>query len=139
MNSWEVDSSNSDWHQPNHGFAFSDEEMNASRVPVVVALIALIVSVLSLFISSNVEETSSLRVALAISAYVLTPFATSGALVWAMKSHRSQGANQSYASGSGTKVIRFCSVIAILGFIAAIPQIWIVSDYFSLLFGGGMQ
>ena len=138
MSSWQVDSAAEDWNQPVPGYVFLDEASKASLMPVFVSVAVLAVSVLSLFISSAADETSTLRVGVAALAYLLTPFVTAGALVWAMKAHRSHGANDAYDSGSGLKVVRLCSMVAFLGFVAAIPQIWIVSDYFALLFGGGM-
>lgn len=138
MSSWQVDSAAEDWNQPSPGYVFLDEPSRASALPVVVAVVALAISVFSLFVSSGSDETSQIRLVVAVIAYLLTPFVTAGALVWAMKSHRSHGASNGYDSRSGAKVVRICSVVAILGFVVAVPQIWIVSDYFALVFGGGM-
>lgn len=138
MSDWLASDGANDWAQPATGFSFTDEQAKASYTPVWVGAAALVLSVLSLFVSSGAEETSSLRAGVALIAYLLTPLATAAALVWAMRAHRSHGSGASYDAASGTKVVRAASLVAILGFIAAVPQIWILSDYVALLFGGGM-
>jgi len=135
---WLASSSTNDWSQPAAGLVFADEPRRASYIPVYVGAGALLVSGLTLFISSGADETSPMRAAVALVAYFLTPLATAGTLVWAMKAHRRHGTGNAYDAASGNKVVRMASLVAILGFVAAIPQIWILSDYIAIFFGGGM-
>ena len=138
MGDWLASSSANNWSQPAASLVFADEPRKASYVPVYVGAAALVVSVSTLFISSGADETSPIRAAVALVAYILTPLVTAGTLVWAMKAHRSHGKGIAYDAASGNKVVRIASMIAILGFVAALPQIWILSDYIAILFGGGM-
>jgi len=135
---WLAGNGAGDWAQPAVGFSFADEPEKASFVPIYVGTAALVLSIATLFISSGADETSPIRGGIALLAYALTPLVTAVTLVWAMKAHRSHGTGSAYDAASGNKVVRAASVIAILGFVAAIPQIWILSDYMALVFGGGM-
>ena len=138
MSDWLASDGANDWSQPAGGLVFADEPQKASYAPVYVGAGALLVSVLTLFISSGADETSPIRAGVALVAYLLTPLVTAGTLVWAMKAHRSHGSGSAYDAASGNKVVRTASFVAIFGFVAAIPQIWILSDYIAILFGGGL-
>jgi hypothetical protein len=69
--------------------------------------------------------------------YLLTPLGTAFLLIMAMRSHRQLSATEGYVADSGTRVVKFCAVIAVAGFVLAIPHIWQISDYFALLFAPG--
>lgn len=138
MSDWLAGNGANDWAQPATGFTFADEPEKASYVPIYVGVAALVLSIATLFISSGADETSPIRGGIALFAYALTPLVTAATLVWAMKSHRSHGTGSAYDAASGNRVVRAASIVAILGFVAAIPQIWILSDYMALLLGGGM-
>jgi len=138
VSDWLAGNGANDWAQPATGFTFVDEPEKASYVPIYVGVAALVLSIATLFISSGADETSPIRGGIALLAYALTPLVTAATLVWAMKSHRSHGTGSAYDAASGNRVVRAASIVAILGFVAAIPQIWILSDYMALLLGGGM-
>jgi hypothetical protein len=69
--------------------------------------------------------------------YVLTPLGTAAMLILAMRSHKNLSSTPGYSEATGKTQIKFCSIIAWAGFIAAIPHVWFIADYFSLVFAPG--
>jgi len=110
-------------------------EVRAPWWPFAGATAAAVISLALVFIERTVTDETLLIVAVA--GYVLTPFATAGFLILAMAMHRKMSIVYGYVEASGQRQIKWCSLVAWAGFIIAIPHIWQVADYFSLLLAPG--
>lgn len=116
-------------------YEFSSEAQKAPLWPMIFGLVLLAFSVILAAIGFSQEGTTMLIVGIA--GYFLTPLGTAFVLIMAMRTHRKLSAVDGYVADSGTRLIKFCALIAGAGFIAAIPHIWQISEYFALVFAPG--
>lgn len=116
-------------------FELPSIERKAPLWPVFIGVALLIVSIGLALFGLSLEGVASLAIGLL--GYLLTPLATAALLIVAMRSHRQLSAVDGYVADSGTKLIRLSAVIAVGGFLVAVPHIWQIADYFALLFAPG--
>ena len=116
-------------------FDFRAPEVKAPIWPLVVSAVFLVLSFALIVLERSSEGTTLL--AIAFVGYVLTPLGTAAMLILAMRSHKNLSSTAGYRDASGKTQIKFCSLIAWAGFIAAIPHIWFIADHFALLFAPG--
>lgn len=95
-----------------------------SFVPVVLGSTACLFSVLvvSLFLTGS---------PLVYIAYICTPFAPIGALALARATDIKGRTNNKFDIAKSSKVMKFCGVIAIVGFLIAIPVMYQIAMRFS--------
>lgn len=117
-------------------FDFNAPEVKAPVWPLITSAVFLIASVALIFVGTSTEGTALPTAALL--GYILTPLGTAGMLILAMRSHKSMSSEPGYSDSTGKARIRSCSLIAWAGFIAAIPHVWFIADYFSLVFAPGV-
>jgi hypothetical protein len=111
------------------------EQRRAPWWPFALGLVFLALSALLAVIGLSLENGALLFTS--IIGYVLTPLATAFALIMAMRAHRTLSTVDGYIADSGTRLVKMCAIIALAGFVLAIPHIWRIADYFALLFAPG--
>jgi len=116
-------------------FELPTVERRAPWWPFAGALMAAALSLGLVFVERSVTDRTLLIVALI--GYFLTPFATAVFLILAMALHRRMSVVYGYVEASGQRQIKWCSLVAWSGFVIALPHIWQVADYFSLLLAPG--
>lgn len=127
--------SNQDYSDYVGTFDFTPPEHKAPVWPFITSAAFLVASVALIFVERSSQGTTLLVVALL--GYILTPLGTAGMLILAMRSHKSMSSKPGYNDATGKRQIKFCSLIAWAGFVAAIPHVWFIADYFSLVFAPG--
>lgn len=130
----------SDFASPTMGdfvgnFEFSAPERKAPTWPIYVGIAFLLVSIALAVVGFTLEGVPLLTVGLL--GYLLTPLGTAFLLILAMRSHRTLSAVDGYVADSGTRLTKWCALVAGLGFVVAVPHIWQIADYFALLFAPG--
>lgn len=116
-------------------FEFSAPEVKAPIWPLVISLVFLVASLALLAVERSTQGTTLL--AIAVVGYILTPLGTAGILILAMRNHKNLSSVAGYRDATGKAQIKMCSLIAWAGFIAAIPHVWFIADYFALAFAPG--
>ena len=116
-------------------FDFHAPEVKAPIWPLVTSAVFLAASLALVVVERSSQGTTLLT--FAFLGYGLTPLGTAAMLILAMRSHKNLSSTAGYRDASGNTQIKFCSLIAWAGFIAAIPHIWFIADYFALLFAPG--
>ncbi|MFM8154992.1 MAG: hypothetical protein ACKOAF_02795 [Actinomycetes bacterium] len=126
------------WAQDDFESATSDHWGAALRAPVFPVLVAmglLVVSVLLNIPGSGSRGVSELIIG--IVGYLITPIGTALTLVWAMRIHNQYTAKDLYDSSTGQRLVKYCSVIAILGFVAGLVHILHIANWFAILLAPG--
>lgn len=116
-------------------FQFETKARKAPQWPLIVGVAILVTSLLLVFVERSAQDSALLIVALI--GYLLTPLATAAVLILALRNHKNLSSVDGYQEESGNTVIKRCSLIAYGGFITAIPHVWQLADYFSLVFAPG--
>jgi len=117
-------------------FEFQAEVKKAPMWPFMVSVSLLVVSLLLIVVERGAVDSTLPVVALV--GYLLTPLATAFLLIVAMRSHKNLSSKDGYEGQSGTRLIKLCSLAAGVGFLVAIPHVWQVAHYFSLVFAPGV-
>lgn len=117
-------------------FDFNAPEVKAPVWPLITSAVFLVASVALILVERSSQGTPLLAVALL--GYILTPLGTAGMLILAMRSHKNMSSVPGYSEATGKAQIKFCSLVAWAGFIAAVPHVWFIADYFSLVFAPGV-
>lgn len=116
-------------------FHVEAEARRAPWWPLLMGVAFLLVSGFLALMGQAPEDAAPLYIG--VMGYVLTPLGTAFTLIMAMRAHRKLSGVDGYVADSGTRLVKFCAIIAITGFLLAIPHIWQVADYFALLFAPG--
>lgn len=116
-------------------FEFQAEVKKAPVWPLIVSVSVLMVSLLLIVVERGAVDSNLLIVALI--GYVLTPLAAAFLLIVAKRSHKNLSSVNGYQEQSGTRLIKYCSLVAWSGFVLAIPHVWQIAHHFSLVFAPG--
>lgn len=114
-----------------------EETKRAPWWPVALGVLFMAASLFVVFLERTASDAQLLIYAFL--GYGFTPLATAAVLVIAMQIHRKLSTADRYDSDSGNRMVRICAFIAGGGFILAIPHVWQIADYFSLLFAPGVN
>jgi len=116
-------------------FDFNSAEVKAPIWPIIVSGVLLGLSVALIAIERTTDGTTLL--VFAFLGYALTPLSTAAMLIVAMRSNMKLSSVAGYRDSSGKKLIKSCAMVAWAGFVVAIPHVWFIADYFSLVFAPG--
>jgi len=129
-------SSNQDYSDYVGTFDFTTPPLKSPLWPLITSVLFLVASVAIIAVERSSQGSTLLAVALL--GYILTPLGTAAMLILAMRSHKNLSSKPGYNDSTGKAQIKYCSLIAWAGFIAAIPHVWFIADYFSLMFAPGV-
>ena len=127
--------SSQDYGDFNGTFNFSSPEVKAPVWPLIASAVVLVTSIALIAVERSSQGTTLLAVALL--GYMLTPLGTAALLIMAMRNHKTMSSEAGYSDATGKARIKYCSIIAWAGFVVAIPHVWFIADYFSLVFSPG--
>jgi len=129
------DFSNDEFADFTSRYQMAAEEQRAPWWPLILGAVFLVVSAALALV--GLGPGNSTLVYISVLGYLLTPLGTAFVLIMAMRAHRQLSATDGYVADSGTRVVKFCAMIAVAGFLLAILHIWQIADYFALLFAPG--
>jgi len=116
-------------------YQLAAEERKAPLWPLIAGVLLLLASAGLAVIGLGLENSALLYIS--VIGYLLTPLGTAFTLIMAMRAHRNLSAVDGYVADSGTRAIKLCAIVAVLGFLLAIPHIWQIADFFALAFAPG--
>lgn len=131
MSDFDVDSFG-DFSSP---YQVEAEPRRAPWWPFVLGAAFLLISIVLVLAGLGSEGETLLYIS--VIGYLLTPLGTAFTLIMAMRAHRKLSGVDGYVADSGTRLVKLCAMVAVLGFLLAIPHIWQIADYFALIFAPG--